>query len=233
MTENSEHRWPERIVIVRHGQSEFNVAKDLLEEGLKERLEALVNVRNVDIKLTEIGIWQAKETGKYLAEQDFKFDICYSSPYKRALQTAEKIINQFDYELKIFQDNRVREKEFGVLHGLTGEAIREQFPEHYRARKRDGKYWHRLLGGENYPDVEFRLHSFLGTLVRDWPRKNVLIAAHQVPCILFRALFEHLREEEVLTLGDYNNCGISEYIIDESKLPKNRMKLVEWNKVVY
>jgi broad specificity phosphatase PhoE len=224
-------KWPKLLVVVRHGQSEQNAAIDLLEKDLKETLEKFAKIRDMDIALTSKGIQQALETGKYLAQ--YEFDICFSSPYKRTMQTAQAIVSKFDYDIRIFQDNRLREKEFGRLHGLTTADIKKIYPREYEDRKRDGKYWYRLLGGENYPDVEMRVHSFLDKLVRDYSGKNVLVNTHHVPCVFFRALFEHLDEKAVLELGDVPNCGISEYVLDTSKSPEGRMKLKEFGKVVY
>ncbi|MBI4173399.1 MAG: histidine phosphatase family protein [Candidatus Aenigmarchaeota archaeon] len=73
-------KWPKRLVVVRHGRSELNEALDLFDEGIAENLERLENVRDVDIKLTKAGIWQAERTGIYLAATE-RFDICLSSPY--------------------------------------------------------------------------------------------------------------------------------------------------------
>lgn len=225
-------KWPERLVIVRHGQSEQNLALDLLDDNLEETLHRLQKTRDADIAVTETGIWQAEQTGLYLGTTE-PFDICFSSPYKRTLQTTEGIISQFPYKLQYYEDERLREKEFGRLHGLTAKDIREQYPEEFKDRERDGKYWYRLLRGENYPDVNDRVHRFQDKLVRDWSGKSVLVVTHQIPYLSFRTLFEHLNEGQVLALGDVPNCGIQEYRLDTSKYPEGRMKLEEWNKVVY
>jgi broad specificity phosphatase PhoE len=225
-------KWPKRLIIVRHGESEHNLAVDLFDEGSDELLRKQYDVRDMDIPLTKKGVYQAKETGKYLAKKE-RFDICFCSPYKRTLQTAQNITDQFDYDINIYLDNRLREKEFGKLHGLSKEQIKEKYPEEYHDRERDGKYWYRLPRGENYPDVEARIHNFLDKLVRDWAGKKVLIVTHQVCCKLFRALFEHLGEEEVLALEDIDNCGIQSYSIDTSKVKEGRLKIEEFNKVVY
>lgn len=220
------------LVIVRHGQSEQNVALDLLEDNLEAVLKQQKEIRDMDIPLTKQGLWQAEHTGRY-----FKicsdFDICFSSPYKRTLQTAEKIISEIGYDLKIFKDNRLREKEFGRLHGFSTEEIKQKYPEEFHDRKRDGKYWYRLPRGENYPDVEARIHSFLDKLVRDYGGKKVLVVTHQVPYLMFRALFEHLGEKKVLALGDVPNCGIQQYVLDVSKSPEGKMTLVEFNQKMY
>jgi broad specificity phosphatase PhoE len=225
-------KWPKRLVVVRHGQSEQNITMDILDADLKQSLERLRNIRDADIALTGIGVWQAEETGKYLSKTP-KFDICFSSPYMRTLQTAGGIISKIGYNLQVYKDNRLREKEFGRLHALTTDQIKEKYPDEYFDRKRDGKYWYRLLGGENYPDVEMRIHSFLDKLVRDYGGKKVLVVTHHVPCLLFRALFEHLGEQEVLNLGDIPNCGIEEFVLDRSKKPEGKMVLKEFNKVAY
>jgi broad specificity phosphatase PhoE len=225
-------KWPKRLTIVRHGQSEQNITPDLFDADLVQYLERLRKIRDADIALTEIGVWQAEKTGEHLAKQP-KFDICFSSPYMRTLQTAGGIVSKIGYDLKVYKDNRLREKEFGRLHALTTEMIQEKYPDEYFDRKRDGKYWYRLLGGENYPDVEMRVHSFLDKLVRDYGGKSVLVVTHHVPYVLFRALFEHLCEQEVLNLGDVANCGIEEFVLDQSKKPEGRIVLKEFNKVAY
>lgn len=226
-------KWPRKLVIVRHGHSEQNATTDLLNEDLEVALQRMRTIRDADITLTPLGKFQAEETGKYLAQTQH-FDICFSSPYRRTLETAEGICAQFSYAIHAYVDDRLREKEFGVLHARTKREIREKYPDEYEARKREGKYWYRLLGGENYPDVGQRVHSFSDKLIRDWDGKDVLIVTHQVPYKMFRQQFEHLRETAVLALEDAPNCGIQEYQIDRSlHTPDGFLLLVEWNKVAY
>lgn len=224
-------KWPETLVVVRHGESEQNVALDIHEGSLENLAETFADKRDADIELTEKGVFQAQQTGILLAENQ-PFDMCYASPYARTFHTAQGIVSNLQYPLEIRKDNRLREKEFGRMHGLT-KFMKEQFPEEYRIRQRDGKYWYRLPGGENYPDVEMRIHSFLDKLARDYGGKRVLIVTHHVPYVLFRALFEHLDEKKVLELGDVPNCAIATYTIDTTKVEEGRMKLRKWNEIAY
>lgn len=214
-----------------HGESEQNAVLDLTEdlEGLLEKQKL---IRDADICLTEKGILQAQQTGKYLSETE-QFDICLSSSYKRALQTAQEIISNLGYELKLYEDDRLREKEFGRLHGFNAKEVKEKYPDEFFIRERDGKYYYRPLGGENYLDVKERVHGFLDKLVRDYSGKNVLVVTHQVPYKLFRALFEHLSEKGLLDLEAVHNCGMQEYLIDTSEVPEGRMKLNFFNKINY
>lgn len=225
-------KWPKRILIVRHGESDQNVAEDLFQEDLKEILKKLYETRDADIQITSKGTWQSQQTGKYLAHEE-PFDICLCSPYARTIQTAENIIAQLPYKLKIHKDDRLREKGFGTLHALSKEEIKEKFPEEYHARKRDGKYYYCLPGGENYPNVGMRVHSIASKLIRDHANQNVLIVTHAVPARMFRAMYEHLGEKEVLALEDIANCGMVSFIRDTSKVPEGRMKLEFYNKIVY
>lgn len=224
-------KWPERLVIVRHGQSEQNVALDLLSID-EDALAKQKKIRDMDVELTETGVWQAEETGKYLAETG-RFDICFSSPYKRTVQTAQAIIRNMGYEIKLREDERLREKEFGRLHGFSKKEIRERFPEEFERRQRDGSYYYRLPDGENYPDVGERVHSFLGKLNRKYAGQSVLVVTHQVPYLMFRERFEHSGEKGILALGDVPNCGMEEFKIDTSKYKEGRMKLKGFNLVAY
>ena len=228
----AEPKWPKSLVIVRHGQSTQNVALDLLDSTLDDVLRKQKEIRDMDIPLTGVGKWQAQQTGLFLGDYP-AFDICFSSPYNRAMQTTEAIVAQFSCQPKIYKDNRLREKEFGRLHGFTTEEIKLMYPEEFLDRQRDGKYWYRLPRGENYPDVEARVHSFLDKLVRDYAGKSVLLVTHQVPYLMFRALFEHLDETAVLLLGDVPNCGVQEYEMDTTHKPEGIMRLVKYNLTAY
>ena len=106
-------KWPKTLVLMRHGQSERNVMKDLAKaNGQKPRWTD--GVRDQDTPLTELGVMQALSAGvelrknfpggpvTYVQEQTFvgledmpvypeKIDIIYVSPYLRALQTTEQV----------------------------------------------------------------------------------------------------------------------------------------------
>ncbi|KAF2077710.1 hypothetical protein CYY_000957 [Polysphondylium violaceum] len=212
-------KWPVRMVIVRHGQSMQNAALDQGQE---------MSVRDADIQLTEIGVWQAIQCGKYLA-QTGKFDIVFASPYLRTRETALHILSQFDYKPKLWIESTLREREFGIVHGLTEAIIKERYPNEYMVRNRDGKYYYRPSNGESCMDVELRVHSFLEKVSRRYAGKSILIITHQIPYKSFRVLFEHLDEEGVVALENVYNCGIQEYILDTTKSEDGRMKLKHFN----
>lgn len=208
-------KWPDLLTIVRHGQSERNVAK----EQAKASGAATVwggTLRDVDTPLTALGVQQAIQTGKFLRDLA-NFDVIFSSPYMRALQTSQHITSQLDPAPPIIMEERVREIEFGVLDGLTHQGIKERFPDEWARREREGKYWYRPPGGESRPDVALRVHSFLGALTRDFRQKKVLVVCHSVVVLIFRRLLERWDEAKYLEVDqedDVLNCGITTYRYD-------------------
>ena len=74
----------------------------------------------------------------------------------------------------------LREKEFGILDGLTVAGIRTKFPDLAEQRQRVGKFYFRPPGGESWCDVILRLRSLLELLTREQRGERVLIVGHQV-----------------------------------------------------
>jgi len=126
-------------------------------------------------------------------------------------------------------EERIREIEFGILDGLTGEGIQEEFPQEAERRKREGKYWYRPAGGESRPDVALRVQSFLGTLTRDYRKKSVLVVCHSVVVLIFRRLLERWNEDEYLKIDreqDVLNCSMTAYRYD-AKMGKLMLDLLQ------
>ncbi|HTS70534.1 MAG TPA: histidine phosphatase family protein [Terriglobia bacterium] len=224
-----------RLVIVRHGESQRNVRRfQAQQEG---SLEYHGDVRDMDVGLTPRGMRQALETGKYLGRQ-FRFDRVFVSPYERTLRTATVLLEQFPYAVETTVEERIREKEFGILDGLTGRGIRSKYPDEWRRREREGKYYYRPPGGESYPDVALRVHSFLGTLARDSRGQSVLVVCHSVVVLTFRRLLERLTEKTLLAIDrepahDVRNCSVTWYEYDSGAGQRGRLVLREFNGVHY
>ena len=223
-----EQKWPSSLVVLRHGESARNVAKDIAKAAGKHSFD--LGLRDLETPLTKRGHEQARETGRYLSSR-YKFDVIYSSPYHRTLQTAEDITAALRNSPPLVMEERIREIEFGILDGLTGKGIRARFPPEYKRRKREGKYWYRPPGGESRPDVALRVQSFLGTLTRDYRKKSVLVVCHSVIVLIFRRLLERWSEDEYLKIDreqDVLNCSMTAYRYD-AKMGK--LLLDYYNKV--
>jgi len=226
-----DQKWPSAIVIVRHGESELNIAERLAlsDPGVHSYGQGL---RNVDVPLTEWGQQQARLTGQCLS-QKYNFDFIFASPYQRSMQTARGIAESLSGPVTIRQEERIREIEFGALDGLTPEGVKEAYPAEYERRQREGKYWYRPPGGESRPDVALRVHSFLGTLTRECRKKSVLVVCHAAVVLIFRRLLEHWDEEVYLATSlaeDVVNCSMSAYRFDPGK---DRLVLDYFNQIAY
>ena len=111
-------------------------------------------------------------------------------------------------------DERLREKEFGVLDRLTHFAIEQEHPEQAEFRRLLGKFYHRPPGRESWCDVILRLRSLLDTMALHHGGRRVLIVAHQVVVLCLRYLLEALDEDGILAIdraGDVANCGVTRY----------------------
>jgi broad specificity phosphatase PhoE len=212
--------WPERLYLVRHGQSQGNVARDAADEaGLHE---IAIDVRDVDVPLSDLGVRQAEAAGRWFASRprDERPEIVLSSPYVRAKQTAAIICKQDALAggpARTIVDERLREREFGIFDRLTTVGIRERFPEEAAHRQRLGKFYHRPPGGESWADVILRLRSAMNTINLHYCNKRVLIVCHQVVVLCFRYILEGLDEETILKIdkqGEVLNCGIAAYDFD-------------------
>ncbi len=135
----------------------------------------------------------------------------------------------------LVQDERLREKEFGILDRYTKRGIASRFPDLAEQRASVGKFYFRPPGGESWCDVILRLRSLVEELRRDHAGERVLIVAHQVIVNCMRYLLEHLDEQAVLDIdrrGDVPNCSVTEYGVDAAEATP-RFSLVQANAVPF
>jgi broad specificity phosphatase PhoE len=208
--------WPASLWLVRHGESSGNVARDVAEAGGHELID--IATRDMDVPLSELGAHQAGALGRMLRDlPDAERPTCVvASPYVRAEQTARLALGD---DADIVLDERLREREFGVLDRLTKAGITRRHPEQAAARAFLGKFWHRPPGGESWADVALRLRSFVDTIGREHGGERVLVVSHQVVILVFRYLLERLREHEVLTIdraAEIANCSVTVYEHDRA-----------------
>ena len=206
--------WPARLWLVRHGQSQGNVARDAAQEAGQHEID--IDVRDVDVPLSELGIRQAEAAGRWFAALagDERPEIVLASPYVRARQTAEIIRKEGALGAHSIIDERLREREFGIFDRLTTMGIRERFPEEAAHRRRLGKFYHRPPGGESWADVILRLRSMLNTINLHYCDRRVLVVCHQVVVLCFRYILEELDEETILSIdkkSEVLNCGIAAF----------------------
>jgi broad specificity phosphatase PhoE len=209
--------WPEHLWLVRHGQSQGNVARDAADEAGSHEID--IEMRDVDVPLSDLGREQAEAAGRYFAALPHgeRPELILSSSYVRARQTAELICKAGALAGgpgRTIVDERLREREFGIFDRLTTLGIRERFPEEAAHRRRLGKFYHRPPGGESWADVILRLRSMLNTINLHYCGRRVLVVCHQVVVLCFRYILEELDEEKILKIdkqAEVLNCGICRY----------------------
>jgi probable phosphoglycerate mutase len=227
--------WPEKLWLVRHGQSQGNIARDKADEA--GHLEIAIDVRDVDVPLSELGHRQAKAAGDWFAAlpKAERPEVLLCSPYIRTRETAKIICEAGALAggpQRPIIDERLREREFGVFDRLTTAGIRARFPEEAKHRSMLGKFYHRPPGGESWADVILRLRSMLNTINLHYSDRRVMVVCHQVVVLCFRYILEELDEQEILKIdreAELLNCGICSYDFEPDEDGLCAPQLVMWN----
>jgi broad specificity phosphatase PhoE len=129
-------------------------------------------------------------------------------------------------------DERFREKEFGILDGLTKVGIARRYPDQARLRQLLGKFYHRPPGGESWCDVILRLRSAFEMMCREYAGQRVLVVCHSVVVLCMRYIIEQLTEEQILAIdraADVANCSLTRFDVDAERGPKGRLVLSAYN----
>jgi len=230
-----QQHWPQTLWIVRHGESAGNVAREAADAAGLGRID--IAERDVDVPLSGRGEEQSQALGDWFAEmpEDQRPEVVLTSPYVRARRTAEIVqaggglhVDVSDFLI----DERLREKEFGVLDRLTRRGIQEEFPDQAEFRRLLGKFYHRPPAGESWCDVILRLRSALDTISLHHCGRRVLIVSHQVVVLCLRYLLENMTEEQILAIdrqGDVANCSVTEYVFNPDMGKIGGMELRRYN----
>jgi broad specificity phosphatase PhoE len=230
-----QQRWPQTLWIVRHGESAGNVAHFAAQAAKAARIE--ISLRDVDVPLSDLGVEQATALGHWFGDMaaDERPDVLLTSPYLRARKTAEYIgaagglgAGTLHHQV----DERLREKELGLLDRLTRWGIEKEFPEQALLRQHVGKFYYRPPCGESWCDVILRLRSALDTISLHYGGRRVLLVGHQVVVLCMRYLLEGLDEDRILEIdrqADVANCGVTEYRFDPASGPNGGLALHRYN----
>jgi probable phosphoglycerate mutase len=159
-----------RLYLIRHGQTEWNVAK---------RMQG-----RLDSPLTSAGRTQAAIHGRLLSEVA-SLEQLVVSPSGRTRETA-CILNSH-VRAPMRHDEALMERDCGEWSGLTIEEIERHFPEAWEARQED-PFYHRPPGGENHEDLVRRARPLLTELLSG-NGAEVGLVTHGV---MSRAIVTHL-----------------------------------------
>ena len=161
------------ILLIRHGQSEWN------------KLNLFTGFKNIE--LSEQGIEEANKAGQNFKNLDIKFNIVFTSKLKRAQETAKIILqnlDQWDFlnnEGKIISNINLNERDYGDLTGLNKKETAEKFGEEQVHKWRRG-YSDQPPNGESLEDVVRRVTKYFEEVIKPAIQSNendnILIAAH-------------------------------------------------------
>lgn len=200
------------VGVVRHGQSTGNVIAADAEAAGVDAIE--IPQRDADVPLSPTGREQAAAVGRWLARlpAEHRPELVVVSPYLRTVQTAELAVAGSG--LPMIRDERLRDRELGVLDLLTARGVRARLPAEADRRRWLGKFYYRPPGGESWTDVLLRLRSLLGDLSREHDGRRVLLVGHEAIVLLVRYLLDGMTEAELLALAREHtiaNCSISSW----------------------
>lgn len=179
--------------LVRHGESVGNVAATAALQLGAERID--LDIRDADVPLSDVGREQAEALGTWLAEHGPT--VAWVSPYLRARETLRIAAESAGVDVPVIVDERLRDRELGILDLLTPRGVAARHPEEAARRKHLGKFYHRPPGGESWADVALRLRSF-GRDMSAHDGERVLVVAHDAVVMLMLYLLGDMAEAELL-----------------------------------
>lgn len=207
--------YPRQLRLIRHAESAGNVANAAAIEQKRHELD--LALRDMDVPLSPLGQVQARHLGAQLESPP---DVVICSPYLRAVETATLALDAAGVRAELVLDERLREREFGILDRLTKFGIEARHPEQAAARAFLGKFFHRPPGGESWADVAARVRGFVTDLRLDHAGRDVAVFTHQAVIMLFRYVLDGLDEAELLTLDQTEeivNTGVTTYAFDHGR----------------
>jgi broad specificity phosphatase PhoE len=180
----------ERLLLIRHGESTGNVAASAAEAGGAEAIA--VEARDADVPLSSLGERQAAALAQALRGHTVSGTHWFSSPYRRAVQTARAAGVERPV---LLLDERLRDRELGVIDALTALGVERRLPLEAERRRWLGKFYYRPPGGESWADVALRVRSFL----RDLPAGDgtTVIFTHDAVVSIFLYVLLRMTEEEL------------------------------------
>jgi len=189
-----------KLVIVRHGQSQWN---------LENRFTGWI-----DIDLSPAGEEEARKAGEKL--KGYKFDEAFTSDLKRAQRTLEIILKEIGQEnIPVIKDKALNERMYGDLQGLNKDECRVKYGDE------QVKIWRRSYdicppNGESLKKTAERVLPFYHSTIEPELKKgkNILISAHGNSLRALIMFLEKLSPEEILQT-EVPTGNPKEYILDD------------------
>lgn len=187
-------RAPAALWLLRHGQSAGNIKAEAAERDDLDLID--IAERDMDVDVSPLGQQQARGFGRWLGKlpADERPEVVLCSPYVRAHRTAAIALAEAGLgDTELVLDERLRERELGVLDLHTIKGIQSRYPGEAVRRKRLGKMYYRPPGGESWADVALRGRSMRDSIALEHAGRRVLVVSHEVVVLIIRYLIESTR----------------------------------------
>jgi 2,3-bisphosphoglycerate-dependent phosphoglycerate mutase len=174
------------LVLVRHGQSEWNLKN--LFTGWR------------DVDLTENGISEARAAGRRLKAQGLRFDVAFTSALVRAQRSLDLMLEEMEQKnIAVLKDQALNERDYGDLSGLNKDDARKKWGEE------QVHVWRRSYdiappGGESLKDTAARVLPYYiqDILPRVLRGDNVLVSAHGNSLRALIMVLERLSPQQIV-----------------------------------
>ncbi|MFF5246286.1 histidine phosphatase family protein [Streptosporangium sp. NPDC000095] len=205
---------PLTITVVRHGQSESNLA---FEEAFHAGRAVVLGRPDSETELTPLGREQATRLGRHLAAGDPP-ELVLCSPYLRTVRTWELVAAELDADPEVRLEPRLRDHDMGRWSGMNAFAIRERFPdesENLVARLYGG---FRPPEGESFPDLAARIREVVEELRAGHAGRRILVVAHDSVVLMFKHVIEGVPIDSVEASGPVGNASLSVWRDSKSEI---------------
>ncbi|MCI6284082.1 histidine phosphatase family protein [Selenomonas sp.] len=176
-----------KIIYIRHGQTEWNVAGKYQGQ--------------TDVALTPLGVEQAAALAKFFPVPHI--DAIYSSDLSRAMRTAEAVAKRFG--LTVQPRRELRELHFGEWEGCSLAAMNEGWPELYRDFFRHPDRL-AIPGGETFPHLQQRATACIAELCRAHEGQTIAVVAHGAILRTLLCAALHIDLRYVWTIRQFNTA---------------------------
>ena len=191
-----------RITTIRHGQTVYNV----------ERRYA----GTIDVPLNAKGVEDAKNASHRL--MDYEFDTVVTSGLKRAIQTAELLIDK--RKLPIIQNELCNERDYGKMQGLTYVEVEDINPRILYLKLNSDFHSLNPPDGEDFPTLRKRAEAFSEYLFQNFSGSNILVVSHSAFMQQLHGLFRGFDWTESLRY-DIHNLACYTFTFKGKKLVEN------------
>lgn len=181
---------PVRILVARHGETEFNVTGRWQGQG--------------NSPLTERGLAQARELGRALAQESIA--AVYSSDLGRAMQTAREVAAP--HGLDVQMELRLREVDVGGWTGKNGDEIEAAYPGARQAWA-TAPAGMRLPDGETLLEVQTRALAFFDERMPAHADQTIVVISHGAIGQVILAMAMGGTVEDLWLKDRIDNCQIS------------------------